>query len=319
MKSKKVLVTGGAGFIGQHLIKRLVDLNHQVTIIDDLSVTPAIKLPDSVKLIKLSIQSPKIASVLKTINPETIFHLAAANSVLSPASHTLNSNVIGTYNLLNAVQSLKVKQFIFTSSGAVYGETSKLPITEDHPTKPTSAYGVSKLTSELHLNLFKNQFKTSILRFANVYGPGQNASSEGGVVAIFIKKILQNQKPIIYGTGKQTRDFVYVADIVDALISSLNKPQSFTLNLGSNQKTSILDLYKLLTKLLKKDIGFIKSPARPQEVDHSLFDITKAQQMLNWQPSTSLEKGLLKTINHFKQTWKNFSSSCQLLTKAQWS
>ena len=296
---KNILVTGGAGFIGQHLVKKLVDLEHQVTVIDNLSVGQKNTLPKSVKFIFSSIEDSQLETHVKTINPEIIFHLAAENSVLSPADKTLTSNVIGTYNLLNIAKNLSVNQFIFSSSGAVYGATKDLPILETHLTKPSSPYGISKLTSELHLALFQDRFKTSIFRFANVYGPGQNSSSEGGVVAIFIKKLLNHEKPTIYGTGQQTRDFVYVADVVDALILSLNKPQSFTLNLGSNQKTSIIDLYQLISKLLKKDVGFIKSPARPQEVDHSLFDITKAKKMLNWQPNTSLEDGLRKTIKYF--------------------
>ncbi len=300
MKTTNILVTGGAGFIGNHLVKKLSDLNHQVTVLDNLTVGSKNLLPSSVKLINLSIQDLKLESILKTINPKVIFHLAAENSVLSPENKTLTSNVIGTYNLLNAAANLSVKQFIFSSSGAVYGEIDQLPITENHPTKPTSAYGISKLTSELHHALFQDQFKTSIYRFANVYGPGQNSTNEGGVVAIFIKKLLNNKKPFIYGDGKQTRDFVYVDDVVNALIKSLIKPQSYTINIGSNQKTSVLGLYKLISKLMKKNVAFIKKPARPQEVANSLFDIKLAKKMIDWQPSTSLEKGLKRTINHFK-------------------
>ena len=296
-----VLITGGAGFIGQHLIKRLVDLKHQVTVIDNLFVKPQTLLPKSIDLIKLPIESPQLTSTIKKINPDIIYHLAAANSVLSPIDDTLTSNIIGTYNLLNAAKNTKIKQFIFTSSGAVYGEIEKLPISENHVTLPTSAYGISKLTSELHLKLFKKHFNTSILRFANVYGPGQNSSSEGGVVAIFINKILSGQKPIIFGTGQQTRDFVYVSDVVEALELSLNHPQSFTINIGSNKKTSVSDLYNAITKLTKLTPGFTQKPARPQEVQDSLFDIKLSKEILNWQPQTSLESGLTQTIKYFSK------------------
>ncbi|MBU1084885.1 MAG: NAD-dependent epimerase/dehydratase family protein [Candidatus Beckwithbacteria bacterium] len=297
---KKVLVTGGTGFIGQHLVNRLVSLNHQVSIIDDLSASKKNNLSKKVKFIKFKIQDPKLNNLIKSIKPEVIFHLAAENSVSSLASKTLTSNVIGTYNLLNAAKNNQVKHFIFTSSAAVYGDSKTFPITETHPTKPISSYGISKLTSELHLKLFQDHFKTTIFRFANVYGPGQNSSSEGGVVAIFIKQLLSNQKPFIYGDGHQTRDFVYVSDVVDALVKSLDKPTNTTLNIGSNTKISILDLLKTIAKLLDKPVNIINKPKRPIEIERSLFDFKLAKKILNWQPKISLVQGLTEIINSLK-------------------
>jgi UDP-glucose 4-epimerase len=300
MNSKKILVTGGAGFIGRHLVNRLVNLNHQVTVIDDLSVSHQKTIPSQVKFIKAQIQDPKLNHLIKTIKPEVIFHLAAENSVLSSIDKTLTSNVIGTYNLLNAAKNSQVKHFIFTSSAAVYGNVNTFPISESHPLKPISAYGISKLTSELHLKLFQDYLKTTTFRFSNVYGPGQNSSNEGGVVAIFINQLLNNQKPFIYGDGSQTRDLIYVADVVDALTLALDKPTNSTLNIGSNTETSIIKLFNLIANLLNVEADFSQKPSRTMEIEKSLFSYMLAQKTLGWRPHTSLETGLLETINYYK-------------------
>jgi UDP-glucose 4-epimerase len=308
MNSTNILVTGGAGFIGRHLVNKLVDLNHQVTVIDDLSVSSQHNLPQKIKFVKIQIQDPKLDGLIQSIKPEVIFHLAAENSVLSSVDKTLTSNVIGTYNLLNAAKKNQVKHFIFTSSAAVYGNAKTFPITETHPLKPISAYGISKLTSELHFKLFKSHFNTTIFRFANVYGPGQNSSNEGGVVAIFIKQLLNHLKPNLYGLGTQTRDFVYVADIVDALILGLNKLTNTILNIGTNTETSILDLLKLTSKLLDQKLEYSSKPARSTEIDKSLFSFKLAQKTLGWKPKTSLSQGLTQTINYFKPKGQTLGS-----------
>jgi len=300
MKSKKILITGGAGFIGKHLLARLSNQGHQITVIDNLTVGSKKHLTKDTIFIKANIQDPKISKIFKKVKPEVVFHLAADNRVTSSPQETIEANVIGTFNILKAGQLGKINQFIFTSSAAVYGESKTFPIKETHPTKPISAYGVSKLTGELYCQQFKSDFKTSIFRFANVYGPGQSSSSEGGVVSIFINQLLNNKKPIIYGTGKQIRDFVYVSDVVDALMLSLKKPQHHILNIGSNQTTKIIDLLKLTAKLIGKKPEYIKKPLRPIEIDKSLFSYQNALKTLNWRPTTSLKDGLTQTIEYFK-------------------
>ena len=301
MKSKSILITGGAGFIGKHLLKRLLASNHRLTVVDNLSVNQKNQLPKKVKFFKANIENPSILKIFKKVKPEVVFHLAADNRVTNSPEETIKANVIGTFNVLKTSQTAKVNQVIFTSSAAVYGESKIFPIKETHPTKPISAYGISKLTGELYCQQFQKDFKTSIFRFANVYGPGQSSSSEGGVVSIFINKLLKNQKPIIYGNGKQTRDFIYVADVVDALILSLNQPQNHTLNIGSNQPTTIIDLLELTAKLTGKSGQFIKKPNRPVEIETSLFSRSLAQKTIGWKPKTSLESGLIETIKHFNQ------------------
>ncbi|MFC1626998.1 NAD-dependent epimerase/dehydratase family protein [Patescibacteria group bacterium] len=300
MKSKKILITGGAGFIGRHLLTQLSELGHQLAVIDNLSVGRKNHLPKNTQLFKAHIQDKSIVNIFKKFKPEVVIHLAADNRVTSSPEETIQANVIGTFNVLKSAQVVKAKQLIFTSSAAVYGESKNLPIKETHPTKPISAYGVSKLTGELYCQQFQPYFKTSIFRFANVYGPGQSSSSEGGVVAIFIDKLLKNQKPIIYGNGQQTRDFIFVKDVVDALLLSLKSPQNHILNIGSNQPTSIIHLLELTAELINKKPNFIKKPARPIEIEKSLFSHDLATKTLGWQPKTSLESGLIQTIDYFK-------------------
>lgn len=299
--NKKILITGGAGFIGKHLLNQLIKDNYQITVIDNLSVGQKNHLPKQVKFFQKNIEDPSLLTIFKKVKPEVIFHLAADNRVTSSPEETIKANVIGTFNVLKSAQITKVKQVIFTSSAAVYGESKTFPIKETHPTKPISAYGISKLTGELYCQQFQQYFKTSIFRFANVYGPGQSSSSEGGVVAIFIDKLLKNQKPIIYGNGKQIRDFIFVEDIVDALILALKHPKNYILNIGSNQPTSIIDLFHLTAKLINKKPDYIKKSARPIEIEKSLFSHSLATKTLDWKPKTSLEKGLKQTIIYFNQ------------------
>lgn len=284
----KILVTGGNGFIGSHLVERLCDLGHRVFVVDTVAKNGSYKL---------DVCSPKLTNLMKRLKPEVVYHLAADNRVTGSVRDTLQSNVIGTFNVLEAGRLARVKQFIFTSSAAVYGESKQLPIKETWPTKPISAYGISKLTDELYCRLFQDHFPATIFRFANVYGPGQNSSSEGGVVAIFIKRIAEGRPIVVYGNGLQTRDFVYVGDVVEALTAALVKPKATTLNIGSNRPTSIIRLIKVIEKLTGKTAKIDYQPKRPVEIEKSLFSFDRAKKELNWRPKTSLEEGLNETIN----------------------
>lgn len=299
MKSGKILVTGGNGFIGKHLVNRLVGLGHQVTVLDNFSASQENDPSSKIEMINIDISDPALVKTIMKIRPQTVYHLAADNRVIGSVESILKSNVVGTFNVLEACRQAGIKQFIFTSSAAVYGDSRELPIKETWPTRPISAYGISKLTDELYCQLFKVSFISTIFRFANVYGPGQNSSAEGGVVAIFIKRILEGSSVIVYGNGRQTRDFVFVGDVVDALVAALAKPIAATLNIGSNWPTSIMHLVKTIEKLTGKSARINFYPKRPVEIDKSLFSYNQAQQLLRWQPKTSLEKGIDDTINSY--------------------
>ena len=283
-----ILVTGGNGFIGSHLVKKLKSLGHQVSVVDTVAKNGAYNV---------DICRPELVKLMLKLKSQVVYHLAADNRVTGSAQATLQSNVIGTFNVLEAGRLAKIKQFIFTSSAAVYGESKQLPIKENWPTKPISAYGLSKLTDELYCCLFQEHFPATIFRFANVYGPGQSSSNEGGVVAIFIKRISEGSPIVVYGNGWQTRDFVFVGDVVDALTGALKLKKPTTLNIGSNQPTSIIHLIKVIEKLTGKKAKINYQPKRPVEIEKSLFSFDRAKKELNWRPKTSLEEGLNETIN----------------------
>lgn len=301
--NKKILVTGGLGFIGSHLVERLMNLNYSVSVIDNYATGPGFKPPQPVKFYRQDISHPKIVDLVAKIKPQVIFHLAADNRITSSPADVLKSNIIGTFNLLEAGKKAGIKQFIFTSSAAVYGDPAKLPINETHPNRPISAYGLSKLTGELYCGQYQSDFAASIFRFANVYGPRQSSRSEGGVVAIFIDRLLKGQKPLIYGDGSQTRDFVFVNDVVDALTMALKIPKKFTLNIGSNQPVTIVSLLNQIAALIETKPVFIQKPFRPMEITNSLFSYYLAKKTLNWQPRTGLIAGLKSTIKYFQSVW----------------
>lgn len=287
MKKLNILVTGGNGFIGSHLVEKLERLGYRVTVVDLVG-----------KGYRLDIGSPRLVDLLVKLKPQVVYHLAADNRVTGSVKSIINSNIIGTYNVLTACRQAQVKQLIFTSSAAIYGNSQKLPIRETWPKRPLSAYGLSKLTDELYLGLFNN-FHSTVFRFANVYGPRQSDADNGGVVSIFIKRILAGRPVTVYGDGRQIRDFIYVADVVEALVAAIGKNPPTAMNIGSNQPTSILDLIKLIERLTGKTVKIYYRPKRPVEISRSLFSYQRAKKYLGWQPKTTLEAGINATINYY--------------------
>jgi len=298
--SLKILITGGAGFIGSHLAEKLIAANYSVSIIDNLSTVNKTNLPAKADFYQKNIQDPLLIDLFKKIQPEVVFHLAAASRISSSNQDVLNSNIIGTYNLLNCSKAVKVKQVIFTSSAAVYGESKKFPIKENFPTKPISAYGLSKLTGELYCQFFHPYFTSTIFRLANIYGPRQDSSAEGGVVAIFIKNLLQNKKSFIYGDGQQTRDFVYVEDVIKAMMLALGDNKSNIYNLSSNQEISVIDLLKQTVELINRKPEYSFKKSRKGDIKKSLLDNFLIKKQFNWNPQTSLKQGLTQTIKYFQ-------------------
>jgi len=301
----KILVTGGAGFIGSHLTDSLIKRGHKVIVVDNLSTGKKENLNPKAKFYKIDICSPKISQIFKKEKPQIVFHYAAQidvrKSVRDPVSDA-KINILGTLNILNNCKKSKVKKFIFASSVGVYGEAKILPVKENHPLNPLAPYPITKLAIEKYLNYYQSQGLDFVsLRYANIYGPRQpSETGEGGVIAIFINKILKGERPIIFGRGNQTRDFLYVDDAVNAAVLALKARPGSIYNVGTNQEITIKAFLKLLSGILKVKVKPIFRPLRQGEIIKSRIDYSKIKKELGWQPSHSLEEGLDETIKWFR-------------------
>jgi UDP-glucose 4-epimerase len=297
----KVLITGGAGFIGHHFVEKLVKENIDVVIVDNLSSGSKEQIPTSAVFYEANIEDGNIENIFASEKPDYVVHLAAQVSVQFSMKNPLvdcQTNIAGTINLLENCVKYKVKKFIFASSAAIYGEPEYLPIDEDHPQHPISFYSLSKQTSEQYIRLFSNHFglNYSILRFANVFGPGQNSHGEAGVISIFLHSILEHTAPIIYG-GEQTRDFVYVKDIADAIYSALSKGRNQTYNISTNTETKINDLLTIMLKKVNSNLIPVVKPQRVGDIGQSRLDNMKARTDLLWVPRYSLDRGIKETVD----------------------
>ncbi|TQR18680.1 NAD-dependent epimerase/dehydratase family protein [Psychrobacillus vulpis] len=301
----KILVTGGAGFIGSHVVELLIQSGHETIIVDNFNSSKKEDVPSKVHLIEMDINAPQLEGIFAQEKPDIVIHMAAqvdvAISIQNP-EHDAEQNILGTIRLINYCKKYNVQKIIFSSSCAVYGETADCSITESFPIKPLSYYGLSKYTSEMYIQLFSslNQIPFTILRYANVYGPKQTSKGEGGVISTFFRKILNNEAPIIYGDGEQTRDFVYVKDVAMANVLAISKGTNEIFNIGSNTKTSVNELLKIMKSLASVDITPISKPERDGDIQHSQLDNTKAATILGWNPSYDLLNGLNDTFNYYK-------------------
>jgi len=308
----KILVTGGAGFIGSHLTDKLIEKDHQVVVIDNLSTGKKENLNPKAKFYEVDICDSKISQIFQEEKPEIIFHFAAQIDVRKSVENPIENaqtNILGTLNLLENCCDISVKKFVFASTGgAIYGDTNVIPTPENHSENPESPYGICKLTVEKYLNFYKKTFGLdyTALRLANVYGPRQNFKGEAGVIAIFCDKMLKNEQTIINGEGEQTRDFIYVDDVVEAALLAVSGeqfPGSFVpvYNIGTAKEISINEIFRKIKELTNSNCKEIHGPAKLGEQKRSCLDYSKAKRELNWQPKYSLEQGLKKTIKWFKQ------------------
>ncbi|MFH0837535.1 MAG: NAD-dependent epimerase/dehydratase family protein [Candidatus Aenigmatarchaeota archaeon] len=297
-----ILVTGGAGFVASHVVDKLIKLGHRVIIIDNLTNSSRKYINPKAILVEKSILDD-ISKEFSGI--DVVIHHAAnvfvTKSIEDPMLDA-KINIIGSLNILEHCRKAKVKKIIYANSGgAAAGETNK-NVTEETPVKPLCPYGVSKHTVEHYLFVYNHLYglKYTSLRYANIYGPRQNPKAEGGVVAIFIDKMLNNEQPIIYGNGKQTRDLVYVKDVADANILALTKANNQCINIGTGKDTSVIQLFNDL----KKTIGYKKEPifksARKGEIIRSVLSPKKAKSVLGWTPKHTIEQGLKKTVDYYK-------------------
>lgn len=303
----KILVTGGAGFIASHLVDKLIQADHSIIVIDNLSTGCRENINKKAKFYKLDIQDKKISNVFLKEKPEVVFHYAAQISVRDSVDSPIEdakTNILGSLNILEACKKNNVKKIIFSSSGgAIYGETDIFPTSENCKETPLSPYAIAKLSVEKYLYYYYKYFglKFVALRFANVYGLRQNSKGEAGVIAIFSDKMLQGQQVTIYGSGKQTRDFVFVDDIISASELALKGDQVGIFNIGTSVETDINTIFLKLKNLLNSTCAEVHGPAASGESQRSCLDFSMAQKVLGWQPKYDLQAGLEKTVNWFKE------------------
>jgi UDP-glucose 4-epimerase len=310
MKFKTALVTGGAGFIGSHLVDALVAKRVKVYVVDDLSSGQKSNVNPNASFTKLSVNAPAFIDYLKKVKPEVIFHLAAQINVRKSVENPLEdakTNIMGLLTILSVAKEIGVKKIVFSSSGGVmYPDTAKMPYAETIPAEPISPYGISKRASEMYLSFAHklHGMPYVALRYANVFGPRQNAKGEAGVVSIFTTLMLAGKPVLINGTGKQTRDFVYVGDIVRANLLAAQKNVVGEFNIGTGRETDVNTLFKKLAKLTEYKLPEQHAKPAAGEVMRSVLDARKAGKMLDWEPKTQFEEGLAKTVEWFKKKQK---------------
>ena len=302
----KVLITGGAGFIGSHVVDALIEKGHTVVVVDNLSTGKVEHVNPKARFHHLDIRSPELAEVFQRERPDLINHHAAhadvRRSVADPR-YDAEVNILGSLNLLECARQNGVSKLIYASTGgAIYGEPVYLPCDENHPLNPICPYGVSKLTVERYLSYYGHTygFQYTVLRYPNVYGPRQDPTGEGGVVAIFSRRILGGEQVVINGNGEQERDFLYVADVVRANILAQDRLEGQTLNLGTGVGTSVNDLFALMASKSGYAGEPFYGPPKPGETFKIYLDASKAHQGLNWRPETNLDEGLSRTIRSFR-------------------
>lgn len=302
----KVLVTGGAGFIGSHLVKALIDNGHDVVVIDNLSTGKKENINNLSKFYNKDILLD-ISEIFKKEKFDVVFHEAAQMNVRRSISDPVfdsRINIGGTINILENCRHYGVKKIIFASSGgAVYGDTTTIPTPETHKLCPLSPYGVSKVAAENYLAFYERLYniKYVCLRYGNVYGPGQNPAGEAGVVAIFTDLLLEGTQPTIFGDGSKTRDFVYVSDVVDATIACLKANKIGVFNVGTSRETSILEIYETLKNIIKIEGKPIIAPNQPGEQKISCISNQKIKKDFGWEPKIDILNGLEKTVNFLRK------------------
>ena len=310
MSPKTVLVTGGAGFIGSHVVDRLVSLGHKVVIVDDLSTGRLQYLNKSATFYHSTVTSPGLEEIFAREQPAIVNHHAAQISVSQSVKDPVKdaeSNILGTLRLVELSRRYGVEKFIFASSGGtIYGNPQYMPCDEEHPINPPSPYGLSKRAAEQYLEFYYQRYRLNFvtLRYGNVYGPRQDPHGEAGVVAIFGMQMLEGTQPRIYGSGEQERDFVHVDDVVDANVRAIDGGHGHY-NVGTGQGTSVNRIFQLLRDIIKYRWGPILAPARPGEVFKISLDSSKIAAELGWTPRMSLEEGMNSTVAYFRSVFNS--------------
>lgn len=303
----KILVTGGAGFIASHIVDAYIGLGHDVTIVDNLSTGRKRNINPAAHFHQLDIRDAEATRKLFEEHPfDVVNHHAAQMDVrrsVDDPVYDASVNIIGVLSLLESCVKTGVRRVIFASSGgAIYGEQEYFPADELHPTRPISPYGVAKLTTEHYLYYYKAVFgiDSVSLRYANIYGPRQNPEGEAGVVAIFATKLLAGQQPVINGDGTQTRDYVFVDDVVRANVLALRSEGSHVFNIGTGIETTVNQLFHYLKRITNSSAEEQHGPAKKGEQLRSVLNAAKIEKQLGWKPIVTMEDGLKKTVEYFR-------------------
>ena len=301
----KIVVTGGAGFIGSHIVDAYVAAGYQVIVVDNLSSGRRDQVHPAAKLVEMDLNSPELGGLLRAERPDVVNHHAANSSVslsVRQPAFDATQNIMATINVLRATLGAGVGKLIYISSGgAMYGDPEHLPMDEEHPSNPISPYALSKHTGERYVQLFgiEHGLRWTSLRYANVYGPRQDPLGEAGVISIFCRDLLERREPRIHWDGEQSRDFVYVGDCARANLLALQGGDGQAYNVGTGVGTSINTLFRTLLEVTGRSANPRRGPRRPGDVRHSYLDCSKIERDLGWQAEVGLREGLAATWEHF--------------------
>ena len=308
---RKALVTGGAGFIGSHMVDRLLKLDFNVVVTDDLSTGKIKNLDPAAVFHHTDITQPAMADIIQREQPDLVFHMAAQTSVTQSTKDPIgdaNANVLGTLRVLEACRRVGVEKIIYScTGGALYGDPENIPVLDDAPIAPVSPYGMSKRMAEQYLEFYYRQYRLryTSLRYGNVFGPRQDPHGEAGVIAIFTQAMLEGKQPQIFGDGAQERDFLSVFDAIDANLAAIDRGDGKALNVATGEATSVNRIFELLRGITGYKWDPLHAPQRTGEVYRISLDWSRAAQELGWSPKISLEEGLEMTVDYFKESMRS--------------
>ena len=305
----RILVTGGAGFIGSHIVEAYLAAGHEVVVVDKLWLHGGGKLenvPAGVRFYPTDITSPDLRDIFERERPDVVNHLAAQASVkVSTDFPELDAkvNVLGLINVLESCRAFNVRKVIFASSGATYGTPTYVPIDEDTPQRPESPYGITKMVAEHYLRYYSASYNLpyTVLRYGNVYGPRQDPNGEAGVIAIFTNRLLAGEPIRIDWDGEQSKDYVYVGDVARASVLALDGGDNRIYCIGTGIKTSVNELHRRLVRITGQETSIVHAPKRPGDLYLAYFSYARIHDELGWQPEVDLDQGLANTVAYFRQ------------------